>query len=210
MVGGGSRNRDHRDFDSGPAAPPLEPVPKSQEHFNKNYFISDLWCESSTNIQRILTLDFLILGLALPPPPFPRTAVKILQKTDFSLVKSMLALGSPICLFVCLSPCRKWPHTQENGCYCPPVITNKTEIKIQILISWVNTWAARPPPPTRCQSRAGGCPWKTVRGGCPWKQLPGGCPWKTITTYSVFLFRRGGLCCFLDALASLKTMLDIQ
>ena len=94
-------------------------------------------------------------------------------------------------LFVCLSPCREWPHTQENGCYCPPVITNKREIKIQILISWVNTWAARPPPPTRCQSRAGGCPWKTVRGGCPWKQLPGGCPWKTITTYSVFLFRSG-------------------
>ena len=197
MVGGGSRNRDHRDFVSGPAAPPLDPEPKSQEHFN----ISDLWCESSTSIQRTLTLDFLILGLALPPPPFPRTAVKILQKTDFSLVKSMLALGSPICLFVCLSPCRKWPHTQENGCYCPPVITNKREIKIQILISWVNTWAARPPPPTRCQSRAGGCPWKTIRGGCPWK---------TITTYSVFLFRRGGLCCFLDALASLKTMLDIK
>ena len=92
VVGGGSRKRDHRDFDSGPAACPLDPVPKSQ----------DLWCESSTNIQRIFTLDFLILGLALPPPPFPRTAVKILQKTAFSLVKSRLALRSLACLFVCL------------------------------------------------------------------------------------------------------------
>ena len=121
VVGGGSRKRDHRDFDSGPAACPLDPVPKSQ----------DLWCESSTNIQRIFTLDFLILGLALPPPPFPRTAVKILQKTAFSLVKSWLALRSLDCLFVCLSPCGKWPHTQENGCYCPPLITSIWETLLQ-------------------------------------------------------------------------------
>ena len=62
----------------------------------------NFWFVMSTNIQRIFTLDFLILGLALPPPPFPRTAVKILQKTAFSLVKSRLALRSLACLFVCL------------------------------------------------------------------------------------------------------------
>ena len=36
-----------------------------------------------------------------------------------TLVKSRLALGSPGCLvgcsFVHLSPCQKWPNTQENG-----------------------------------------------------------------------------------------------
>ena len=40
---------------------------------------------------------------------------EILQKTAFSLVKSRLALGSPGCSFVWLSPCRKLPNTQENG-----------------------------------------------------------------------------------------------
>ena len=24
------------------------------------------------------------------------------------------------CSFVCLSPCRKWPNTQKNGCWLPP------------------------------------------------------------------------------------------
>ena len=39
----------------------------------------------------------------------------VLQKTSFSQVESSLALGSPGCLFVWLSPCQKWPNTQENG-----------------------------------------------------------------------------------------------
>ena len=43
----------------------------------------------------------------------------ILQKTVFSLVKSRLALGSPSFSFVWLSPYRKWPYTQENGCWLP-------------------------------------------------------------------------------------------
>ena len=38
----------------------------------------------------------------------------ILQKTAFSLVKGRLALGSPGCCVGCLSPCRKWPNTQDN------------------------------------------------------------------------------------------------
>ena len=38
----------------------------------------------------------------------------------FTLVKSRLALGSPGWLFVRLSPCRKWPNTQENGFWLPP------------------------------------------------------------------------------------------
>ena len=46
----------------------------------------------------------------------------------FTLVKSRLALGSPGWLFVRLSPCRKWPNTQENGCYCPLVITSKVKL----------------------------------------------------------------------------------
>ena len=47
--------------------------------------------------------------------------IKKLQKTAFSLVKSRLAPGSPGCLGVCSSsPCRKWPNTQENGCWLPP------------------------------------------------------------------------------------------
>ena len=33
-----------------------------------------------------------------------------------TLVKSRLALGSPGCLFVRLSPCRKWLNTQTNSC----------------------------------------------------------------------------------------------
>ena len=31
-----------------------------------------------------------------------------------------LALGTPGCSYVWLSPCRKWPNTQENGCSLPP------------------------------------------------------------------------------------------
>ena len=37
-----------------------------------------------------------------------------------TLVKGRLALGSPGCSFVCLSPCQKWPNTQDNGCWLPP------------------------------------------------------------------------------------------
>ena len=38
-----------------------------------------------------------------------------------TLVKGRLALRSPGCrLFVRLSPCRKWPNTQKNGCWLPP------------------------------------------------------------------------------------------
>ena len=51
------------------------------------------------------------------------SSFEILQKTAFSLGKSRLALGSPGCLFVrlvgWLSPCGKWPYTQENGCWLP-------------------------------------------------------------------------------------------
>ena len=36
--------------------------------------------------------------------------LQFLQKTAFSLIKGMLALGSPDCS----SPCQKWPNTQEN------------------------------------------------------------------------------------------------
>ena len=46
--------------------------------------------------------------------------IQILQKTAFWLVKSRLAQGSPGCLFVRVSPCRKWPTTLENGCWLPP------------------------------------------------------------------------------------------
>ena len=42
-----------------------------------------------------------------------------LQKTALSMVKSRLALISGGCLFVGLSPCQKWPNTQENGCLLP-------------------------------------------------------------------------------------------
>ena len=50
--------------------------------------------------------------------------IQILQKTAFWLVKSRLALGSPGCLFVRVSPCRKWPNTLENGCWLPPIISS--------------------------------------------------------------------------------------
>ena len=36
------------------------------------------------------------------------------------MVKSRLALGSPGCSFVRLSPCQKWPNTKENGYWLPP------------------------------------------------------------------------------------------
>ena len=36
-----------------------------------------------------------------------------------TLVKSRLALGSPGCLFGCLSSCLKLPNTQENFCLLP-------------------------------------------------------------------------------------------
>ena len=43
------------------------------------------------------------------------------KRLPFHLVKSRLALGSPswwfVCLFVRSSQCRKWPGTQETGCY---------------------------------------------------------------------------------------------
>ena len=34
-------------------------------------------------------------------------------------------------LFVCSSPCQKWPNTQENGCYCPLVVTSKVKLFFQ-------------------------------------------------------------------------------
>ena len=45
-----------------------------------------------------------------------------LQKTAFShWLRAGLLQDHPVVrLFVCSSPCRKWPNTQENGCWLPP------------------------------------------------------------------------------------------
>ena len=45
-----------------------------------------------------------------------------LQKTAFShWLRAGLLQDHPVVrLFVCSSPCRKWPNTQENGCCLPP------------------------------------------------------------------------------------------
>ena len=44
----------------------------------------------------------------------------VLQKTAFSLIKSRLALGSPGCSVVVVSPFRKWPDAHKKGCWMPP------------------------------------------------------------------------------------------
>ena len=70
------------------------------------------------------SLYHFILSLhEFPCKPLTRTLYKchlcyrvFLQKTASSLVKSRLALGSPSCSFVRLSPCQKWPYIQENSC----------------------------------------------------------------------------------------------
>ena len=60
-----------------------------------------------------------------------------LQKTTLSMVKSRLALMIGGCLFVSLSPCQKWPNTQNNGCWLPTSIgetlfqTRKEELLVQ-------------------------------------------------------------------------------
>ena len=50
-----------------------------------------------------------------PPSSTTLWPTVIAKDCLLTLVKSRLALGSPGCSFVRLSPCQKWPNTKENG-----------------------------------------------------------------------------------------------
>ena len=79
-----------------------------------------------------------------------------LQMTAFShWLRTGLLQDHPVVrLFVCSPPCRKWPNTQENGCWLPPSDHIQSETLFQTRQDQGKEWMVQP---VFCIVDAGSC-----------------------------------------------------
>ena len=86
-------------------------------HLNISPFIFSLFTYPKNNNFLLFLSIFCFTTISKPTLLFGFFTYPSIFAKDclLTLVKSRLALGSPGCSFVRLSPCQKWPNTKENG-----------------------------------------------------------------------------------------------